>query len=448
VRIADRTAEAKFNGLLPVGIAAAVLLPVVGLFATARNVMLPLGLAAAVFAGLIAARWRHTAVIGALALYYFSLSIFLRNPIQVGNTVTNAGQPGVDPRYLVVGCILVLALTRRPDATEEPRSYHRSIVRALGILLVYGAVSTLWSHAPSDTILWTGGMCLALTFIFLAVQRISAATLRQSLKAFSIAILFGCVAFTVFVPTALIGRGLRSAGLFGNPNSLGLFVVLALPIIVKNSRQAILFVLLSIFLVYRSGSRASGIALALEILYLAYMSLPRKSVWVTILAMSPVIAVSAILIAHSQLRDVATVADDNPGSIIRTGDSRLNTWRQVRQRIGAAPVNGVGVGTGEVEIGNSYLQLLYEGGIVGIAVGLGVVSALAKVALKGGRFGVALFIGAVTNALFESWLFAGGSLFFVLLWLAVVALADPAPGAQPDGATGLPRRQLLPLARA
>jgi len=81
------------------------------------------------------------------------------------------------------------------------------------------------------------------------------------------------------------------------------------------------------------------------------------------------------------------------------------------------------MGAGRIESANSYLQLFYEGGWIGAAIGFTVLLSLGRLSLTGGRAATAVYLGALTNGVFESWLFAGGSLFFVVLWLAVVALS-------------------------
>lgn len=400
---------------------AAIVLTFVGSLVVFSGPLVHLALGGCVIAMLAAARWPTSAVIGGLGLYYLTLSMFVRpstTAVIAGGATSRAA---LDPRYAVVFFVLLLALARKPRSSVRVRVWYSGLVRPLGALLTYGALSLLWSQGRADTIAWTGGMSLALLFIAVTVQRIPNTILLQCLRVFCIMGLVGCLFFTLFIPSSMVGQ--RAAGMFGNPNSLGLFVVLSLPLLVRGKRQTVIVIAVALFLVYRSGSRASGIALGLELIYLAYTALPRRSIGITVLAMSPVLAVSAALIVHSQLGSPTAVTNSDPGSILRTSDSRLDAWRTARQESRSTPLAGVGMGAGRVEVANSYLQLLYEAGWIGTIIGFSVLVGLGRLALTGGPPAIALLLGSLSNALFESWLFAGGSLFFVLLWLTIISLS-------------------------
>ena len=106
-------------------------------------------------------------------------------------------------------------------------------------------------------------------------------------------------------------------------------------------------------------------------------------------------------------------------SLLRVGDSRTAVWNIAGDNWRQRPVQGFGAGAYPFDTANSYLKLLVDLGLVGVVVCAPLVFAQARTFWSGSRGKAALVAGGAVNAFFEGWLFAAGSLFFLMYWIQV-----------------------------
>ena len=137
-----------------------------------------------------------------------------------------------------------------------------------------------------------------------------------------------------------------------------------------------------------------------------------------------------------------------------TREERWPVWVRATKAAVHSPFRGVGFGATEtairsgrlpvpavfqgVQLHNSYVQVLYEFGLVPGLLFLAVLGILVVRSLRGGQSvpgltplrGVVIF--GLVSALAESWMFSTGSVFGAVFWLAVGSLwvAESAPGAE------------------
>jgi hypothetical protein len=272
------------------------------------------------------------------------------------------------------------------------------------------AVSIVWSLGRSNTLTSVTGLALGLVVVTAIVKAFSPEEIEARLRRYADVIVLLSVAVAPVVPMV----GTRVAGIFANPNTVGLMIALLLPWVLVGRKFWSPMPLLTIGLLVASGSRAGLAAVAVQVLVLTLRGRHRL-----ILKLGAAMAVGVLLLAASGQRLQTSTAE-----IRRRDDSRTSTWLRALPEVGARPLGGTGYGAEEVDVANSYLKLAVELGGLGILCGLPpLLLAVARTRRSSTAASLAI-VGGLVNAVFESWLFAGGTVYFLLFWLQV-ELAAP-----------------------
>ena len=353
-------------------------------------------------------------------------------------------------------------------------------------LLVMGAAtrlaSTLWSPEPVYT--FQRAVAFGILILFLLIGSTSE---KQGFKPRRVAgLVAGWGAVIVLSNFALwasrlgavplsglpIWLGGRFAGLFGNPNQIGVCFAVSLPLIFalwleKRARWpllAITVMALLILFVTRSRAGVLSIGLGFTTVLLILMGVDRLAARLILI----VLLVSPLVVLESERVESAwryvTRTEGQSFSLTETAESRLVNWRLGWESIRKHPLLGQGYGIGGVgslkatnvrytdydrglALHNSYLQTWQEDGLIGIlplaALMLGTLRRLrAPPGLRSDqRFLHAGFAGiaaaGLTNAFFESWLYSIGNiatlpfwLSLTMLWLIHASSPPPNPGGR------------------
>lgn len=327
---------------------------------------------------------------------------------------------GQDTRLGVValaGLVAVRVLLSRDDRNlvTSPTGWRIVVLAAVAL------ASITWSADPLES----AGAGLALLAIGVLLTGLPPAGVTEAKR---ILVIVGSAFLLLNVAVALTPIGMlagRSRGLFANPNSLAVVIVLLLPLLMAHPRYRLVGVL-SLGLLVTTGSRAGVLAACAELLVALVIMTGVRSSGRRVIATALLVG-----LAFVALRVLASGAADQSslGSasyVLRSGDSRTAIWLQALDDWQVRPVLGYGAGANPRDTANSYLKLLTDLGLIGVVAALPLLILQAKRFWYGRPQQAALVAGAVVSACFESWLFAGGSLFFLLYWMQMGGRDDPA----------------------
>jgi O-antigen ligase len=177
-------------------------------------------------------------------------------------------------------------------------------------------------------------------------------------------------------------------------------------------------VLAALFNIAVSGSRASLASIAVGGVALVFA---HRKFWPRGLApfvIAPASIAGLLLAFQAAIKESA---DTTAIAALRTGNSRQETWSEAIQLIRGRPVFGNGLGYDEiVDPASSVIKILLEGGLtLALISAIAIALHLRRVIAAEQTYMVVLFLMGITNALFESWLFSGGSAFMLTFWLLV-----------------------------
>lgn len=355
---------------------------------------------------------------------------------------------------------------------REPISRPNFLGGTIGILLLVAALSIVrggvWPtglgyNAPAAALqLFRAATTFATYFIVLAMARGEGDRRRLAW-----AILLGLVAESVV--TVALGRngsGGRATGSLGQANELGaylaLFSVLAVSLVagVKNVLGKLLLVgiwLLGSFAIILSLSRASMLAvLGGTILVTWRGSRGLLGALVVVLVLSPMWMPDYL---KDRIAESTEHSDDSGMSVDGAAEKRLETWQTIFKVVEDHPFDGVGfTGLGYIlpdlgaELGlqdikdsahNTYLRMLSEMGIFGLALFVWLLWKCFRLANEASRRAKSLFDRALANGLAGAVLSmavtcAFGDRFFNVviassLWILCALVEDslwPEPGKQ------------------
>jgi len=242
----------------------------------------------------------------------------------------------------------------------------------------------------------------------------------------------------------------RFTGLFENPNTMGLFAIVAIPVIFANilenkkrRRGKILLLTAALAFLFLSGSRTSFICAFLATLFYIVTVAKNKKPFIF-----GGIFLFFILFAVSEFMGIEEVPEAfeskfRTKSIIEMG-GRMEAWQAALKCTEERPFLGHGYGTeGKIfdyyeivfkkhyggHIHNSYLSIIATNGYFGLLLMVPVLGGVAlscmRLFIHRNRLGeikpiVMAFVGIVmallVSAVAESWLFAFGSMISMIFW--------------------------------
>lgn len=329
----------------------------------------------------------------------------------------------------VLGAMLGLHRRIGNPLTTVARPYlSPSIAAFAGVALL----STAWSISPLSTMGRAAAfVAILLWAVALRTYEFDTVKLRTSLR-FAVSFLTFANA-VVLVST--FGNG-RVAGLYANPNHLGLQCGLLLPVALQalfatGSRvRRLWFGVVAMLVVVEgvlSGSRGGLVAMAAGSIFLLWSMRRDLPKWVIACAFGLPITIG--LVFGAQLADSHLLSADN--------GPREGLWNLFPAVFLQAPVVGHGFGTTAESLGpylglinyteplgsefhNSYLNVLSDLGAVGGAIFGWVLVGLGRRLWSVEPATGSLIVASLAAGMFESWFFGFGEGFALVFWLSVV----------------------------
>lgn len=379
------------------------------------------------------------------------------------------------PRYaagmLLVLCTFLARPLVSPSRLDSWGLSTKVLLASMCLLAILALASTLWSITPTETIQQAVAWAIVVALVIGLVMR--RWMTDEQISADLAAIFFAAVG-TLALSILLNIGGLpmhdvngRFAGIYSNPNSLGIVAALASAIgwgLFRHTRlrRYIPALAISLFCLLASGSRTSILALALGGLWV----LVRLGVWsrvklgfiaVSLLSVFLLLGQSAIDRLPSDFEN--TAYRFTPEGAGGTFERRTVAWIDTLDLWSSRPLLGFGFRTGQevfveaqasraiiTHVGlshNSYLQVLLELGIVGFAFFVCALLSIAATCLKSSVKGLngGLVAALVTGLLIqvsESAVFGTGSLFPWLFWPVAAVASRPAARETARRANGIP----------
>ncbi|WP_165938417.1 O-antigen ligase [Parafrankia sp. BMG5.11] len=345
--------------------------------------------------------------------------------------------------------LLVSRAAWRPACTPSRAAVR--VHRLLGGLALLAMISAFWSPSPAATTEAAVGVAIS----WLIVRAASRLFTPREISDLLWPLLAILVLLSTFVAVSgLFPAGGDTAGIFANPNSLGLMCALTLPFCLERGRAGAVVGLGALWLIFESASRASALATVAGLLYGVFLlRQPRVRMVVWFFGL-----VLAWLLVNSLLSE--GIGETASSSMFVTVDTRSEFWQAGIDAARSRPLTGIGFGAGTVAFdgASSYIAIVAALGVSGLVVVVLLVPLVIWPTLRVRRttvFGVVV-VGGLVNAFFEAWLFSGGTVLMVLYWLVVGAclqetVESAADRAIPDraahsAADAGARRALAPVA--
>lgn len=356
-------------------------------------------------------KWPALALAAVLVLYFVPL------------TQLDFGTEALPVDVRILSAPFLLAFLRR---RWHQRPFPRGAVLAVAAVALAVWLSLFGSRAPEASVEAAVGMLLGAATAVLGARALPYTQILAVVRNLCAAAVVVSVALVPFWAEAILAGRLR--GVLANPNGLGLLIVLLVPLLVARYgwRSPVLWIAFAALPF--TGSRASAAALTAGLAVWTWVRADRRSRR----TLFPCFLITAVVLAVLALND-AVFTSSSPTSLFRSADSRTVHWRHALQVADTSAWTGYGFGAFPAEVSNSYLLALVEFGPLTILT-LGATAAVTVMALRSRRMEVPAFaVGGLCNAAFESWLLAGGSLYFVAFWtvMAAAALQRPPEAAEP-----------------
>lgn len=327
------------------------------------------------------------------------------------------------------GLMLLLGMTRA--SMPEFNLLKTGAFPATGAYLVIGVMLLGASADTGESITTAMSVVLAVVYTWLMLSVCTPDEIRSSFRIAAGLFVALSLFFVVFVPSVGIGSSNaaveagRWRGVMENPNGLGVMAVL---LIMLSSRQtsSLRSLLLTAVVLVGSGSRSSALGLGVMI-WPRIFARSSRVVRRTTLVIAVLIAVP--LLYGVLFTDGAVQSDDGTG-VLRTKNTRAESWGYATTSIGSHLVGGLGMGndvlaSGDREMGvtSSVLRPMTELGLPAL-IPLGMVLALGVRFIRAPESPFRTVVAfMMIHGVFEGWLFAGGSVVFAL-FLAATALVD------------------------
>lgn len=342
------------------------------------------------------------------AMLFFALFGFL--------WMTLRYSPPVDTRIISLalgGLALIMAASRHRLTFNLPGT------AILPFTLVLA--SATWSDAPTVDILGQAAFTVAL------IIAVSVYITERSLVA-SVGFIFVFTTIStglaiLVAPSAARLAG-RLTGPFENPNTLGAILALTYPAAIKTfPRLAPLTSIITLAILWETGSRAALLAVLIEILVFSWLRMaPAIRPFAVLAAIIAIYQIAPTLLSTFQTTGAGSV------SVLRSNNSRDTVWGEsvelIRQDVWLG--HGLGSAAANIESGSSLLSAALVGGMVTLAATILCIIALilkraSKLGLNDWR--TVTILGGLANAMLEGWLLSAGSVFCVIFWLIASSIS-------------------------
>lgn len=325
------------------------------------------------------------------------------------------------------------------------------------VFLTLAAASTLYSIAPSLTLLRTATVALLYVVAFWTAWHYANAVGEERLTDMLIApaslVFLAGIAYWIlagvgtFTTSNAAWSGGRFRGILANPNAVGMMGILFLPLVVSRymrRRRPVDLVLLTLIggSVVLSGSRNGVLTASISVLYLVLRSKAWKAGFV-IAGLTTILYLS--MTTYFSFEDVAVtpgIARLAPSDDLYAGGGRVEAWQVAIPIIRQNLLLGRGFGTEELifrgmkfrqhvgaYVHNSYLGLAYQLGLIGASLlflplfGLFIGRQFRRNRTTLRIVGYeAVLLGGIAAAFLESWIYSVGNAFAFPFWICVMLL--------------------------
>jgi hypothetical protein len=290
---------------------------------------------------------------------------------------------------------------------------------ALGIALLWASVDT------GESITTVFSVLMALTFCWILLSACDPEEIRSAIRWTTGIVVVLSLIFVLVRPEVAIGAwgqdGLaqRWEGIMENPNALAGFT--SVYFLAAPTLSAVMFALVpTVIMMLGTGTRSAALGLGVVA---GPQILREQSRTVRRIVLGLAILVALPLLYSVFFSEGAQQVDITEGSLVRTTNTRAESWGTAVDSIGANLIGGVGLGNdGKLSeeltgVHSSLLRPMTELGLlalipIGMILNVGLRAARAPMSPFRSVFGVLLII-----AVFEGYVFAGGSFFYVLMIL-------------------------------
>jgi O-antigen ligase len=373
----------------------------------------------------------------------------------VSQTYYFSGERSIDVlRWLLMGLTSAMVLFR-PRSGTALRDLSM-VDWVSGAFIVMAFASLLYTSHPGLTAQRTVSMVLLYVTVAWTVWHladiIGGWRLAHLLfRTASVIIAFSALSFFATPDSMLAGR---FRGVFSNPNALGLFTVIFLPISLARylrtkTASALIITALLVGGLLLSGSRNGVLAASLGLVFMLF----RMRAWRSSLVLA-VTGVALYLAMPEGSEDVVSSSQAGLSRLIdtqrlSTGGGRVEAWQVAIPIIQRRLAFGHGFGTEDMifeglkfmihrgaYVHNSYLGLTYQLGLVGTILFFGPLIVLLIKRAKAPRSTLqtaayeAVLFGGLIASFFESWIYAAGNAFAFPFWIFVVLLVRVEMGVE------------------
>lgn len=358
----------------------------------------------------------------------------------------------------VAALALLAMVTFATTSKGEYRNrVHKFTLRALWATVALAAVSVIWSVARLETAMQ---VFMFAAFVFI-LHRISTSRwvdrdiIRGDMStgywASVLALTVGAAMAAAGVTGAVSSFDGRHLGILNNPNLLGMVAAITLVVgvgVAMSRRNPLVWASLSIPLsqVFLSQSRTALVAVAVGLLWAVLRGGIVRTVVVAGAALIATLVASAY--RFNPFGDMLSRFGEREGGDLL--NQRTVAWADVFQYVGHNPLGAgwgatpnaleqlgaAGIGSGLSSIHNSYLQIIFELGWIGLLPSMLSIAILVTVAVwaNADKVGTGLVATVVTGTVIqitESAIFGIGQPYPYLFWFAVLAaIANTEPRAK------------------
>lgn len=326
-------------------------------------------------------------------------------------------QSPVDTRYLALAMTIVAVVA----SIQLGRSIRLSALVPMLLFFTWLIITAFWSSGSNSyvfvQVLFVGGL-----FFF----TLATGAVEDKLSDILTALGFLLIPLTVAVallngPSSLL-LAERLRGPFQNPDTLGALLVVILPAIIHTAGRAEWpIMIVTVALVWETGSRAALLAIAAQVVLITFARLRLYGRVCTL-------AFLLFAFIHYLPKLITAASQNGAGSstILRSNDSRQAVWTASELLAEKNPFKGSGIGsyTSQFETGSSFFALWIQGGIIALALfGICVFASFQGASsLYDWRF--ITLVGGLVDAAFEGWIIAAGTVFSVVLWSLIGSLLN------------------------
>lgn len=319
-------------------------------------------------------------------------------------------QVGWDTRAAALIPLGVIYFDKRKTTSSIPGI---SVPLLLGSAAVVVGASAFWAKLPDEAI--TGAQALALLTVATAVvpRRVQLSNVVKAGLLWS-GSLTAVGLITIFAGLSFAERGGRGQGLLGNANGAAIVALFLVCFALLLGRRHLVWALpLAVSAIALAQSRAAALSLIVLLSVVTFGYLRHKvGVLPSLIFLSPLLVLSFLFTS-------AALSTGGGEGLLRTNDSREDTWEILVNNFQQAPLTGFGWGNQTAGAENFFLAMPAQLGVMGIALAIGAVLVLFNSLRSLSIPGLAIALAVVVNSVFEGWLLVGGSAYAWVTWLLV-----------------------------